>query len=60
VRFYNTRDVPTAQWPAPEVPVNVNRDILEGVPLGDLRLDDHKLDAIVAFLRTLSDRDGKR
>lgn len=60
VRFYNTRDVPAAMWPAPEVAVNVNRDIFEGVPLGDFQLDDHKLDAIVAFLRTLTDRDVKK
>lgn len=57
VQFYNTRDVASAKWPQPEVPVNVNRDILEGVPLGDFRLDEHKVDAIVAFLQTLTDRD---
>lgn len=60
VQFYNTRDLPAANWPAPEVSVNVNRDILEGVPLGNFQLDDHKVDAIVAFLRTLTDRDVKK
>lgn len=65
VHFYNTRDAkPTclnpftteadalAQdcWPAPEVPVNVNTD-----ELGNLHLTDDQEDAIVAFLKTLSD-----
>jgi cytochrome c peroxidase len=60
VRFYNTRDVPSANWPAPEVTRNVNRDLLVGVPLGDLGLDDDAVDAIVAFLKTLNDRDPAR
>lgn len=60
VRFYNTRDVASAQWPAPEVDANVNRDVLAGKPLGNLELDDHAVQAVVAFLRTLSDRDTKR
>ena len=34
---------------------NVNRDILEGVPLGNLELTEEDEDAIVAFLETLSD-----
>jgi cytochrome c peroxidase len=55
VHFYNTRDVPAEGWPPPEVPQNVNREILEGVPLGDLQLDQEAEDAIVAFLHTLSD-----
>jgi cytochrome c peroxidase len=65
VHFYNTRDVkdvcpdpftPEADalkmdcWPAPEVSENVNTD-----ELGDLGLTDKEEDAIVAFLRTLSD-----
>lgn len=48
VHFYNTRDVDS--WPPPEVPVNVNAD-----ELGDLGLTDAEEDAIVAFLKTLSD-----
>ncbi len=55
VHFYNTRDVPEEGWPPPEVDRNVNRDILEGVPLGDLQLDEEAEAAIVAFLRTLTD-----
>jgi cytochrome c peroxidase len=55
VHFYNTRDVPEENWPPPEVPQNVNRELLEGVPLGDLQLDQEAEDAIVAFLKTLSD-----
>jgi cytochrome c peroxidase len=55
VHFYNTRDVPEENWPPPEVTENVNRDILEGVPLGDLELDEEDEDAIVEFLKTLSD-----
>ncbi len=65
VHFYNTRDAkPTcfdpfttvedalAQdcWPEPEVPVNVNTK-----ELGNLNLTDAQEDAIVAFMRTLSD-----
>ena len=65
VHFYNTRDVkPTCPdlltteaqaladdcWPAPEVSENVNRD-----ELGNLGLTDDEEDAIVAFLKTLSD-----
>jgi cytochrome c peroxidase len=48
VHFYNTRDV--ADWPPPEVPENVNHD-----ELGNLGLTDAEEDAIVAFLKTLSD-----
>jgi len=65
VHFYNTRDAKPpcldafttvedamAQgcWPVPEVPVNVN--VKE---LGDLHLTDAQENAIVAFLKTLSD-----
>jgi len=55
VHFYNTRDVPDEGWPPPEVDRNVNSDILEGVPLGNLELDQEAEDAIVAFLKTLND-----
>ncbi|SDU56736.1 Cytochrome c peroxidase [Desulfobacula phenolica] len=48
VHFYNTRDV--EDWPAPEVADNVNTD-----ELGDLGLTDEEEDAIVAFMKTLSD-----
>jgi hypothetical protein len=37
-------------WPAPEVPMNVNR-----VELGDLGLTDAEENAIVAFMNTLPD-----
>ena len=65
VHFYNTRDAKplclsaftTAEdaiaegcWPVPEVPVNVNTK-----ELGNLQLTDAQEDAIVAFLKTLSD-----
>jgi cytochrome c peroxidase len=64
VHFYNTRDVePTCPgpytesqalaagcWPAPEVAANVNRD-----ELGNLHLTARQEQAIVAFLKTLSD-----
>jgi len=65
VHFYNTRDVlprcadpltpmeeALAQncWPEPEVTENVNAD-----ELGDLGLTNEEEDAIVAFLKTLSD-----
>ncbi|MCB2218863.1 MAG: T9SS type A sorting domain-containing protein [Bacteroidetes bacterium] len=48
VHFYNTRDV--GMWPPPEVSANVNDD-----ELGDLGLTDEEEDAIVAFMKTLSD-----
>lgn len=48
IHFYNTRDVES--WPAPEVPENVNTS-----ELGNLRLTSDDEDAIIAFLKTLSD-----
>jgi cytochrome c peroxidase len=67
VNFYNTRDVKDrcpglfteAQalaancWPAPEVAQNVNTS-----ELGDLGLTGEEEDAIVAFLKTLTDQDN--
>lgn len=50
VSFYNTRDVPAMNWPAPEVAENVNTD-----ELGNLGLSAVEEAAIVAFLKTLSD-----
>ena len=50
VHFYNTRDVPGAGWPAPEVAKNVNH-----TELGNLGLNKGEEQAIVAFLKTLSD-----
>ncbi|UFS62395.1 hypothetical protein LOH54_12175 [Sulfurimonas sp. HSL-3221] len=65
VHFYNTRDVlPRCEnamtteadalaqgcWPAPEVPENINTK-----ELGDLHLTGEQEDAIVVFLKTLSD-----
>ena len=65
VHFYNTRDAkppcddPSTKeadamaqgcWPEPEVAANVNTD-----ELGDLHLTDAQEDAIVVFLKTLSD-----
>ena len=51
VHFYNTRDVPAAGWAAPEVPETVNTD-----ELGDLGLTKREELALVAFMKTLSDR----
>ena len=48
VHFYNTRDV--EDWPEPEVNENVNED-----ELGNLGLTNAEEDAIVAFMKTLSD-----
>lgn len=49
VHFYNTRDTdPT--WAAPEFPATMNTR-----RVGDLRLTSAQEDAIVAFMRTLSD-----
>ena len=64
VHFYNTRDVKTVCtgtyteskamaencWPRPEVKDNVNSE-----ELGDLKLTEEEEDAIVAFMKTLSD-----
>jgi cytochrome c peroxidase len=62
VHFYNTRDVlgrcetasvpepGTNCWPAPEVAANLNTE-----ELGDLGLTEDEENAIVAFLKTLSD-----
>jgi cytochrome c peroxidase len=51
VHFYNTRDKAGADWPAPEVAENVNR-----TEVGNLGLTEAEENAIVAFLKTLSDR----
>lgn len=48
VHFYNTRDI--LAWPEPEVAENVNTE-----ELGNLGLTDAEEDAIVAFMKTLSD-----
>ena len=48
VHFYNTRDI--KDWPAPEVPENVNTG-----ELGDLGLTEEEEAAIVAIMKTLSD-----
>jgi cytochrome c peroxidase len=48
VSFYNSRDV--APWPEPEVAAGVNVD-----ELGDLDLTPDEMEAIVAYLRTLTD-----
>ena len=50
VHFYNTREVPSAGWGPPEVSANENPRI------GNLGLTDSEEDAIVAFLRTLTDK----
>jgi cytochrome c peroxidase len=51
VRFYNTRDVAGAGWPAPEVAANVNT-----AEMGDLGLTGDEEDAIVVFMATLTDQ----
>ncbi len=50
VHFYNTRDVVGAGWPPPEVALNVNT-----AELGNLGLTDAEEDAIVEFMKTLTD-----
>lgn len=50
VHFYNTRDVPEENWPAPEVP-----DTAAGFIMGNLGLTPEEEAAIVAFMATLSD-----
>ena len=51
VHFYNTRDKAGAKWPAPEVAANLNK-----AEAGNLGLTDVEENAIVDFLKTLSDR----
>lgn len=57
VQFYNTRDVEGATnpetskpWRKPEVPETMNKE-----ELGNLKLTDQEVNAIVAFLHTLTD-----
>lgn len=49
VEFYNTRDLP-GQWPAPEVSDNMVTGMV-----GDLELTEDEVEAIVAFMETLTD-----
>jgi len=57
VHFYNTRDIgginpeTGAIWEASEVPLTVNH-----VELGDLKLSDQEEDALVAFMKTFTDK----
>jgi cytochrome c peroxidase len=48
VSFLNTRDTP-GLWPAPETAANMTTKV------GDLGLSDSQVDALVAFLETLTD-----
>jgi len=50
VHFYNTRDVPEVGWPAPEYAANMNTS-----EVGNLGLTPAEEEAIVAFLKTLTD-----
>ncbi len=51
VNFYNTRDKQGSSWPPPEVAENVNEE-----ELGELGLTPAEEEAIVLFMKTLSDR----
>jgi cytochrome c peroxidase len=51
VHFYNTRDLADAEWPDPEISVNINED-----ELGDLGLTEEEEDLIVQFMKTLTDK----
>jgi cytochrome c peroxidase len=59
IEFNNTRDLPDAGWPEPEVAENVHRHpmVVPGMPgtLGRLGLTDAEIDDLVAFLNTLTD-----
>lgn len=48
--FYNTRDVASEGWAVPEVPETVNGD-----ELGNLGLSSEDEDALVKFMKTLTD-----
>jgi hypothetical protein len=43
-------------WPPPEVPYNLNQELFEGHPIGHFQLSAAAEAAIVAFLKTLTDR----
>jgi len=49
VHFYNTRDIPGAGWPVPEYTANMTNEV------GNLGLTSTEEEAIVAFLKTLTD-----
>lgn len=51
IEFYSTRDSDPGRWGATEIPSTVNR-----TELGNLRLSDREINALVAFLQTLNDR----
>jgi cytochrome c peroxidase len=51
VSFYNTRDRAGSNWPPPEISENVNTE-----EMGDLGLTAEEEDAIVLFMKILSDR----
>jgi len=51
VSFYNTRDKAGAKWPAPEVTANLNTK-----ESGNLGLTDDEENAIVDFMKTLTDK----
>ena len=48
VHFYNTRDVAAEGWAPPEVDRNVNRELFEGVPMGNFGLSAEAEASIVA------------
>jgi cytochrome c peroxidase len=50
VAFYNRRDLEPLRFGPPEIPETVNRE-----ELGNLGLSDEEEDALVAFLKTLTD-----
>lgn len=50
VHFYNTRDIPSEGWPVPEVFENMNK-----AEMGDLGLSLREENALVVFMKTLSD-----
>jgi cytochrome c peroxidase len=56
IMFNNTRDVPGANWPPPEVPENVHRHMppMPGT-FGQLGLTNQEINDIIAFLKTLTD-----
>ena len=49
LEFYNTRDT-DSRWGKAEVPATMNTQ-----ELGDLKLEDEEIDALVAFLKALTD-----
>lgn len=51
IEFYNARDTPQSRWKSTDFPHTVNRE-----DLGDLKLSEHEIDDLLAFLNCFTDQ----